>query len=208
MKGPLRVVAVLAAFASAVALGAAYPLLARPGALLAARWERWPFAFALLLVPLALYAGTFRQDRRRPMLRLGSVAPLVAGPRGVRTYLRDLPGVLRAAALVFLVGALCRPVNVRSDERAEDKGIDVVIAMDLSGSSTAIPRSCLASRRSRATAASRGSTPRRSSCATSSAAERATASASWSSRRSPTSSRRRRSTTRCSRASSRGSRCA
>ncbi len=138
MKGPLRVVAVLAAFAAALALGAAYPLLARPGALQAARWERWPFAFALLLVPIALYAGTFRQDRRRPMLRLGSVAPLVAGPRGVRTYLRDLPGVLRAAALVFLVGALCRPVNVRSDERAEDKGIDVVVAMDLSGSMRAI----------------------------------------------------------------------
>jgi Ca-activated chloride channel family protein len=50
----------------------------------------------------------------------------------------DLPYVLRAAALVFLVAAMCRPINVKKDERAEDKGIDIVLVMDLSGSMRAI----------------------------------------------------------------------
>jgi Ca-activated chloride channel homolog len=89
-------------------------------------------------VPAALWFSTLAQDARRPRLRLGSVRALVTGPRGLRPYLRDLPGVLRAAALVLLVGAMCRPVNITRDERIEDRGIDIVVVMDLSGSMRAI----------------------------------------------------------------------
>ena len=82
--------------------------------------------------------GTFGQDRRTPRLRIGSAAPLLQGPRGLRAHLRDLPGVLRAATLVFLIAALAQPVSVLRDQSRDEKGIDIVLVMDLSGSMRAV----------------------------------------------------------------------
>jgi Ca-activated chloride channel family protein len=45
---------------------------------------------------------------------------------------------LRAVALGFLVLAMARPVSVLRDQRADDKGIDIVLVMDLSGSMRAV----------------------------------------------------------------------
>jgi Ca-activated chloride channel family protein len=56
----------------------------------------------------------------------------------LRPYLRDIPGVLRGAALAFLVAALCRPINIIADEKKSDTGIDIMVVMDLSGSMRAI----------------------------------------------------------------------
>jgi Ca-activated chloride channel family protein len=121
-----------------VALAGLYPWLTRGRDLEQAIWQRWYFVFGLALVPVVLLLGTLYQGARRPHVLVGTVFPLARGPRGIRTYLRDVPGVARAAALVFLIGAMCRPVNVKKDERAEDKGIDIMIVMDLSGSMKAV----------------------------------------------------------------------
>ncbi|HVY48455.1 MAG TPA: VWA domain-containing protein, partial [Minicystis sp.] len=86
----------------------------------------------------ALWRGTFGEDRRVPRLRIGTIAPLRTGPRGARTYLRDVPGVLRAVALTLFVLALARPVSVLRDEHGDEKGIDIVLVMDLSGSMRAV----------------------------------------------------------------------
>lgn len=138
MKLALRILAILGAFALFVAAGLAYPYTTRWHELETAIWQRKHFVWGLLLVPVVLFTSTLLQDWLRPSLKVGTVFSLTRGPRGVRTYLRDLPGSIRAAALVFLVAALCKPINLRKDERAEDKGIDIVIAMDLSGSMRAI----------------------------------------------------------------------
>jgi Ca-activated chloride channel homolog len=130
-------------------LGAAYVLVsfatgvpqidvARFDSLVQAEWQEPHYAYALLVVPLVFFLGTFALDRRKPMLRIGTIAPLAVGPRGFRTYLRDIPGVVRGVALTFLIGALCRPVNIVQEERSDDKGIDIMIVMDLSGSMRAI----------------------------------------------------------------------
>jgi Ca-activated chloride channel family protein len=66
------------------------------------------------------------------------VAPIKVGPRGLRSRLRDLPAILRAVAVAFLVLAMARPVSVLKDQRSDDKGIDIVIALDLSGSMRAV----------------------------------------------------------------------
>jgi len=106
----LRVVLAIGATLLALALGLVYPWLGRGDAWYAVTWQ-YPWALVLLaVVPVVWWWGIFGQDRRTPRLRIGSVAPLTKGPRGVRSYLRDLPGVLRAAALAFLVVALARPV--------------------------------------------------------------------------------------------------
>ncbi|MCC6551589.1 MAG: VWA domain-containing protein [Polyangiaceae bacterium] len=129
--------ALLATLAAAV-LAAAYPLAARRDAWLGASWQNKWLLLGLLLVPPVWYWGVFAQDARKPRLRLGTVAPLVAGPRGIRSHLRDVPGALRAVAVAFLVLAMGRPVSVLSDQRSDDKGIDIVLARDLSGSMRAV----------------------------------------------------------------------
>ena len=65
---------------------------------------------------------------------LGTLAPLRAGPVGLRAWLRDAPGALRSVALTFLVFALARPVNTLKPQSASEEGIDIVLVMDLSGS--------------------------------------------------------------------------
>jgi Ca-activated chloride channel homolog len=133
-----RVFVALATTIVAAALGLAYPMVARGTAWWDVTWQHPWMLLGLLLCPVVWWWGTFGQDRRRPRMRIGTVMPLLAGPRGARTWLRDVPGVLRAVALGFLVLAMARPVSVLRDQRADDKGIDIVLVMDLSGSMRAV----------------------------------------------------------------------
>lgn len=121
-----------------VALAAIYPVMVKRQAWLHVEWRYWWVIFALAIVPLLWWWGTFGQDRRRTRLKLGTTIPLRAAPRGWRVRLRDLPGILRAVAVAFFVLALARPVQVLSDRTSEEKGIDIVVVMDLSGSMQAI----------------------------------------------------------------------
>ncbi len=134
----LRVLAVVFGSFLVAGIAAIYPYLQRPDAWFDARW-RHPWALlVLVVVPLLWWWGTLGQDARQPRLRIGTVAGLRGGPRGFRTRLRDIPGVLRAVAFAFLVLALGRPVSVLSDQSADEKGIDIMLVMDLSGSMQAV----------------------------------------------------------------------
>lgn len=93
---------------------------------------------AVVLAAVVVHRMTLAADVRTPRMRVATVAPLVAGPRGIRTYLRDVPGILRGAALVLAILALGRPQNVLRGEDADEKGIDIVIVLDLSGSMRAL----------------------------------------------------------------------
>ncbi len=122
----------------ALAAALAHPWIARGMLWFEAEW-RHPYALiALVVVPLVWWWGTFGQDRRRPRMRIGTAVPLRHAPRGWRVRLRDLPGVLRAVAVVFFVLALARPVSVLSDQSIDEQGIDIVVVMDLSGSMQAV----------------------------------------------------------------------
>jgi Ca-activated chloride channel family protein len=92
----------------------------------------------LLAVPYLVWRMTLGADARVPRLGLPTVAPLVLGPRGWRSPLRDVPGALRGAALDLAVLALGRPQSVLRGETEEEKGIDIVLVLDLSGSMQAI----------------------------------------------------------------------
>jgi Ca-activated chloride channel family protein len=122
----------------AALVGLAYPWIARGTGWLEVSFQYKWFLLLLLVIPLVFWAGTFGQDARKPRLRIGMVAPLLAGPRGIRAHLRDLPGVLRAVALTFLIVALARPVSVLRDQTGDQKGIDIILTLDLSGSMRAV----------------------------------------------------------------------
>jgi Ca-activated chloride channel family protein len=103
----------------------------------------WVAGLALGLVGLAatvwvVWRMTLGGDLRVPRLALPTLAPLLVGPRGKRAKLRDLPGVLRGAALCLCILAILRPQNVLKGENAEERGIDIVIVLDLSGSMRAL----------------------------------------------------------------------
>ncbi len=129
-----------AAFATLLVLALAllYPWLDRGTEWLDAEWELGWALLALAIVPALWWWGTFGQDRRRPRMRIGSVAPLQNAPRGIRARLRDLPGVLRAVAVVMFVLALARPIAIIGERSADDEGIDIVLAIDLSRSMAAV----------------------------------------------------------------------
>jgi Ca-activated chloride channel family protein len=85
-----------------------------------------------------VWRTTLGGDLRVPRLALPTLAPLLVGPRGTRARFRDLPGVLRGAAIVLCLLAVARPQNVLKGENAEERGIDIVIVLDLSGSMRAL----------------------------------------------------------------------
>jgi Ca-activated chloride channel family protein len=122
----------------ALLLGCAYPVFARGDAWLHAQFGFWWALPALAVVPLVVWKTTLGQDRRVPRLGLPTLVALVSGPRGWRSRFRDLPGVLRGAALVLGIVALARPQDVLRGENAEERGIDIVIVLDLSGSMRAV----------------------------------------------------------------------
>ncbi len=138
MKGALRIFFVLFGVLFVLGAALAHPVGSRPAAWLSANWENWWALVFLVFVPPVLLMTTFGQDSTVPRLRVFSAAPFKAGPRGVRSHLRDVPGILRAAALALGILALARPQNVLRGEESEERGIDIVLVLDLSGSMRAL----------------------------------------------------------------------
>ena len=86
-----------------------------------------------LLVPMIGYY-VWRALQGGASIQISSVAGVVRAPRTVRYYLRHLPFVLRAAAFALLVVALARPQDIEQNVRSNTEGIDIMLAIDVSGS--------------------------------------------------------------------------
>ena len=133
-RSALRAGLVLVCLLSVLTLACVPPFLLRSDGWRAARWL-YPWVLALLaLVPWVVWSMTLGADGRVPRLGLSTLAPLLTGPRGLRARLRDLPGVLRGAALTLMILCLARPQNVLRGETAIEQGIDIVVVLDVSGS--------------------------------------------------------------------------
>lgn len=88
---------------------------------------------SLLLVPLAGYY-VWRTLQGGAAIRIPTAEGLNRAPRTWRYYLRHLPFVLRAAAFALLVVALARPQDAERFSRTSTEGIDIMLAIDVSGS--------------------------------------------------------------------------
>jgi Ca-activated chloride channel family protein len=117
-----------------IAIGVAPALVALREELHAFRWDKPWWLLALVAVPVVLGVGTWGADATLPRLRVGSVRTAMRVPMGWRARLRDVPGMLRAAAVAFFVVALARPQTISESEVDERSGIDIMIALDVSGS--------------------------------------------------------------------------
>ena len=94
----------------------------------------WVLALIPPAVALVLWLGLGRGVGRRALLVHSRAAELGSQRPGVVARLRDLPTVLRLAAVVLVIVAAARPQSTRATDDLEVEGIDIVIALDLSGS--------------------------------------------------------------------------
>lgn len=119
-------------------LAALYPLSQFGGHWLELKWEQPLWLLLLAPLPLVLWRTTWGSDRRTARVRLGTIGPLLQGPRGIRARLQDVPGALRVVGIAFCALALARPVSVLRPSITEEEGIDLVVALDLSASMQAL----------------------------------------------------------------------
>ena len=87
----------------------------------------------LLVVPLVAYY-VWRTFAGGASIRISSTSGVRRAPRTWRYYVRHLPFVLRVAAVAAMVVALARPQIVSEEHTTTSEGIDIVVAMDISGS--------------------------------------------------------------------------
>jgi Ca-activated chloride channel family protein len=99
---------------------------------------RFAHPAALVLAPLAvgliLWTTYWRRSDRVATFRHSRASELGARRPGLVSRLRDLPIVLRLLGVVLLAVALARPQTSRASDDMELEGIDIVIALDVSGS--------------------------------------------------------------------------
>jgi Ca-activated chloride channel homolog len=138
VKTFLRAAAIVVGCLVLLVLASVYPILARGEAWWSARWSSPWWLLGAVVVPFVVYRMTIGADARVPRLAMPTLAPIVLGPRGWRTRIRDTPGMLRGAAMLMGLLALARPQNVLRGEDAEERGIDMVVVLDLSGSMRAL----------------------------------------------------------------------
>lgn len=87
----------------------------------------------VLLVPMVAYY-VWRTLQGGAAIQISTVRGVTGAPRTFRYYLRHLPFVLRAAAFSLLVVALARPQDVEQNVNTNTEGIDIMLAIDVSGS--------------------------------------------------------------------------
>jgi Ca-activated chloride channel homolog len=102
-------------------------------------WKHLTFAhpvfFALLLlIPLMIWWQLRRKKDDNPALRLTTLTGINPADAGGKAQFRPVLFVLRIIALLALIVALARPQSSNTTENIDSEGIDIVMAMDISGS--------------------------------------------------------------------------
>ena len=87
----------------------------------------------LLLIPLIVWY-IIKLRKVQPTLKTSSTSAFRGRPASIKVHLRHLPFLLRVLAIGLVVVALARPQNINSWEETETEGIDIIMALDVSGS--------------------------------------------------------------------------
>ncbi|MGQ9819062.1 MAG: vWA domain-containing protein [Candidatus Kapaibacteriales bacterium] len=87
----------------------------------------------LLLVPIVFWYY-FRRNKQFVSIKFSNVEGLKFAGRSLRTKLVDFPFWLRIVALALVIVALARPQSSSRHVQIQTEGIDIIIALDISGS--------------------------------------------------------------------------
>ena len=88
----------------------------------------------LLLVPLAILWYVLRHKKQEASVRFSDMKGFAKLPKTWKAYLRHLLFAMKMAALALLIVALARPQSASTNSKSSIEGIDIVMAMDVSGS--------------------------------------------------------------------------
>lgn len=91
------------------------------------------FLILVLLVPMILWY-IFREKRSHADLQFSSLKAFRGMKHAGRVWLRHVLFALKVLAIVFLVTALARPQSSNSWQTYTSEGIDIMLALDISGS--------------------------------------------------------------------------
>ena len=88
----------------------------------------------LLIVPAAIVWYVLRHRKQEASVRFSDLSGFAKLPKTWKAYLRHLLFALKVAALALLIVALARPQSSSTNKKSNIEGIDIVMAMDVSGS--------------------------------------------------------------------------
>lgn len=88
----------------------------------------------LLLVPLSIVWYVLRHKKQEASVQFSDLRNFTELPKSWKPYLRHLLFALKMAALALLIVALARPQSSSTNSTSNIEGIDIVMAMDVSGS--------------------------------------------------------------------------
>lgn len=92
------------------------------------------FLFLLLLIPALVAWYFYRQKKNNADIRISSTKAFEEGTKSLRLYLYHALYGLRLLAVTLLIIALARPQSSLSRQDISVEGIDIIMAMDISGS--------------------------------------------------------------------------
>lgn len=87
----------------------------------------------LLLIPLIAWYSV-KLSKTQASFKLASTQAFKNAKPSMRVYMRHFPFVLRMISLALIIIVIARPQAVNSWEETESQGIDIVLALDVSGS--------------------------------------------------------------------------
>ena len=94
-----------------------------------------PYFFALLVViPVIIWWQMHSKKNDNPSFRLTTLSGIDTAKSGGKAQFRPVMFILRIVAFVALIIALARPQSSNTTENIDTEGIDIVLAMDVSGS--------------------------------------------------------------------------
>jgi Ca-activated chloride channel family protein len=86
-----------------------------------------------LLIPLICWY-VYKLQKVQATFKLSSTTAFESGRKSLKVYLRHFPFLLRLITIALVIIVLARPQLVNSWETSESEGIDIIMALDISGS--------------------------------------------------------------------------
>ena len=86
----------------------------------------------LLVIPLIIWY-IIKLRKAQANFKMSTTDGFAKAPKTMRVYMRHTPFCLRVLAIVAIVFVLARPQSVSSSEKTKSEGIDIVMALDVSG---------------------------------------------------------------------------
>ncbi|MDD2576443.1 MAG: VWA domain-containing protein [Bacteroidales bacterium] len=92
------------------------------------------FLLLLLIIPLLIVFQFFYDKKQYPNIHYSQLSPFDGYSKSRKVRFRLLPNYLRYLVLTLLIIAIARPQSYLSKDEMNVEGVDIVVALDISGS--------------------------------------------------------------------------